>query len=253
MNLSPDQIILLDLGRLKINATLVFTWLTMLFLVGLARWATRELSTTGEMSRWQNLLEVLIEGVQGQIRDVARQDPGPFLSFVATLFIFIAACNLLAIVPGYQPPTGSLSTTSALALCVFIAVPLYGVRRLGWRNYLRNYLEPTPLMLPLNIVSEMARTLALAVRLYGNVMSGAVVGAILLTVTPLFFPVLVQALGLLTGVVQAFIFALLATVFLAAGVAAQNHETGDMPKRAPPPHPATATRPTVAGGDIPHA
>ena len=146
----------------------------------------------------------------------------PYLPFVGTLFVFIAASNLLAIVPGFDPPTGSLSTTTALALCVFIAVPLYGIRRRGWRAYLRDYLEPTPIMLPLNLIGELARTLALAVRLYGNVMSGAVVGAILLIVTPLFFPVLMHALELLTGIIQAYIFAVLATVYLAAATAAHD-------------------------------
>ena len=216
MNISPDQTILLDLGMVKINATLVYTWLTIALLAGLARWATRRLSTSGELSPWQNLLEVLVEGVQNQIQDIARQDPGPFLPFIANLFIFIAACNLLAVVPGYESPTGSLSTTTALALCVFFAVPVYGVRRHGVRGFLHLYLEPTPLMLPLNIIGELARTLALAVRLYGNVMSGAVVGAILLLVTPLAFPALMHALELLTGLIQAYIFAVLATVFIAA-------------------------------------
>jgi len=131
MNISPDQTILLDLGVAKINATLVFTWLTIALLAGLARSITRKLSTTGELSPWQNLLEVLVEGVQSQIRNIARQDPGPFLPFVATLFLFVAACNLLAVVPGYEPPTGSLSTTTALALCVFWAVPFYGIRQHG--------------------------------------------------------------------------------------------------------------------------
>lgn len=163
MNISPDQSILLDLGTVKISATLVFTWLTIALLAGLARWGTRKLSSTSELSPWQNLMEVLVEGIESQIADIARQDPRPFLPFVATLFIFIAACNVLAVVPGYQAPTGSLSTATALALCVFVAVPLYGIRRQGWLAYLRNYLRPTALMLPLNIVGELARTLALAI------------------------------------------------------------------------------------------
>ena len=229
MNISPDQTILLDLGVVKINATLVYTWLTIALLAGLARWATRNLSTTGELSPWQNLLEVLVEGVQNQIQDIARQDPGPFLPFIATLFLFIAACTLLAIVPGYEPPTGSLSTTTALALGVFCAVPFYGVRRHGWRGFLHLYLEPTPLMLPLNIIGELARTLALAVRLYGNVMSGAVVGTILLLITPLAFPALMHALELLTGLIQAYIFAVLATVFIAAATAAQDQTANPSP------------------------
>ena len=232
MNISPDQTILFDLGVVKINATLAYTWLTIALLAGLARWATRNLSTTGELSPWQNLLEVLVEGVQNQIQDIARQDPGPFLPFIATLFLFIAACTLLAIVPGYDPPTGSLSTTTALALGVFCAVPFYGVRRHGWRGFLHLYLEPTPLMLPLNIIGELARTVALAVRLYGNVMSGAVVGAILLLITPLAFPALMHALELLTGLIQAYIFAVLATVFIAAATAAQDQAANPSPPRA---------------------
>ena len=221
MNISPDQTILLDLGVAKINATLVFTWLTIALLAGLARSITRKLSTTGELSSWQNCLEVLVEGAQRQIRDIARQDPDPFLSFIVTLFFFIATCNLLAVVPGYEPPTGSLSTTTALALCVFCAVPFYGIRRHGLRRFLHLYLEPTPLMLPLNLIGELARTLALAVRLYGNVMSGGLVAAILLLVAPFVFPALMNVLGLLTGLIQAYIFAVLATVFIAAATAAQ--------------------------------
>lgn len=221
MNISPDQTVLLDFGPVSINATLVFTWLTIALLAGLARWITRKLSTTGELSSWQNCLEVLVEGAQRQIRDIARQDPDPFLSFIVTLFFFIATCNLLAVVPGYEPPTGSLSTTTALALCVFYAVPFYGIRRHGLRRFLHLYLEPTPLMLPLNLIGELARTLALAVRLYGNVMSGGLVAAILLLVAPFVFPALMNVLGLLTGLIQAYIFAVLATVFIAAATAAQ--------------------------------
>ena len=115
MTISPDQTLLFEFGFVRINATLLFTWLTIALLAGLARWITSKLSTTGELSPWQNLLEVLVEGAQNQIRDIARQDAGPFLPFIATLFLFIAACNLLAVVPGYEPPTGSLSTTTALA------------------------------------------------------------------------------------------------------------------------------------------
>lgn len=221
MNISPDQTVLLDFGPVNINATLIFTWLTIALLAGLARWITRKLSTTGELSSWQNCLEVLVEGAQRQIRDIARQDPDPFLSFIVTLFLFIATCNLLAVAPGYEPPTGSLSTTTALALCVFCAVPFYGIRRHGLRHFLHLYLEPTPLMLPLNLIGELARTLALAVRLYGNVMSGGLVAAILLLVAPFVFPALMNVLGLLTGLIQAYIFAVLATVFIAAATAAQ--------------------------------
>ena len=117
---------------------------------------------------------------------------------------------------GYEPPTGSLSTTTALAICVFIAVPLYGIKEQGLGGYLRSYLEPTPIMLPFNVISEFSRTLALAIRLFGNIMSGTMILAILLTVTPFIFPVVMSALGLLTGMLQAYIFSILATVYIAA-------------------------------------
>jgi F-type H+-transporting ATPase subunit a len=219
MHISPDQAVLFEFGIIRISATLLFTWLVMALLAFLARWITRRLTDDAPLPPWQNVLEVLVEGILGQIHEVTRQNPAPYLPFVGTLFIFIAACNLLAIIPGFEPPTGSLSTTTALALCVFVAVPLYGIQRRGWRAYLKDYVEPTPILLPLNIIGELARTLALAVRLYGNVMSGAVVGAILLIITPLFFPVLMHALDLITGVIQAYIFAVLATVYLAAATA----------------------------------
>ena len=229
MTLSPDQTVLFEFGFIRINATLLFTWLVMALLVVGARWITRRLSSDATLSSGQHLLEVLVTGMSDQIRDIARQDSTPYLPFVGTLFVFIATCNLLAIVPGYEPPTSSLSTTTALALCVFIAVPLYGIRRRGWRAYLKDYLEPTPIMLPLNLLGEVARTLALAVRLYGNVMSGGIVVAILLVITPLFFPVLMHALELLTGVIQAYIFAVLATVYIAAATAV--HEPTAAPTR----------------------
>ena len=171
-------------------------------------------------SRWQNLLEVLVNGMRDQIREVSGQDPGTYLPFVGTLFVYIAVANLLAVVPGYRPPTGSLSTTAALAACVFVAVPLYGVGQRGLQVYLRQYIRPTVFMLPFNIIGELSRTLALAVRLYGNMMSGTVIAAILIGFVPLFVPILMQLLGLLTGMIQAYIFAVLAMVYIASATRA---------------------------------
>ena len=216
MTINPDGIILFEWGWFQINATIFFTWLVMLFLT-LGSWLiTRKLTSEGPLSRWQNLLEVLVNGIKGQIYEVSRQEPGPYLPFVGTLFIFIAISNILAIIPGYIPPTSSLSTTAALAICVFIAVPVFGITHQGVMNYLRQYLQPSFFMLPFNIIGELSRTLALAVRLYGNMMSGTIIVAILLTITPLIFPVVMQALGLLTGLIQAYIFAILAMVYIAS-------------------------------------
>ncbi|MEO1125742.1 MAG: F0F1 ATP synthase subunit A [Cyanobacteria bacterium J06639_16] len=215
MNLTPDQIPI-HLGPIILNATLVFTWFVMGLLILFSWWVTRNLSASTRMSPGQNLLEVLVLGIGNQIRDISEQEPAPYLPFVGTLFIFIAASNLLSILPGYQPPTGSLSTTAALAICVFVAVPLYGIRQRGWRSYLKQYVEPTPIMLPFNLISDVSRIISLAVRLFGNVMSGTMIVAILLSIAPLIFPVVMQAFGLLTGLIQAYIFAVLAMVFIAA-------------------------------------
>ena len=209
-------------GPLLLNRTILFTWLVMGLLVGSSWLVTRRLSTDTRMSRGQNLLEVLVGGLCSQIREVSRQEPGPYLPFVGTLFLFIVVSNLLAIVPGYHPPTSSLSTTAALAMCVFCAVPIYGIGKQGLASYLKQYVRPSAFMLPFNIIGELSRTLALAVRLYGNMMSGTVIAAILLGFVPLFVPILMQSLGLLTGVIQAYIFAILAMVYIAS--ATQAHD-----------------------------
>jgi len=169
------------------------------------------------MSRWQNATEVVVGFLRNQIREIAGQSPDRYLAFVGTLFIYIAVSNLLAILPGYVPPTASLSTTTALALCVFFAVPVYGISSQGFGAYLRSYVRPNPFMLPFNILSELSRTLALAVRLFGNVMSFTKIVAILLAIAPLLFPALLNALGLLTGLIQAYIFTILAIVYISAG------------------------------------
>ena len=216
MRLSPDEWIFWLHGFLKLNATIAFTWLLMLVLTLGAWLVTRRLSRGLQRSRWQNLLEIVVLGIVQQIEQVGLRQPRRYLAFLGTLFLFVAAAALFTILPGYEPPTGSLSTTLALALCVFVAVPLYGIRDQGLRGYLKSYLEPTALMLPFNIISEVSRTLALAVRLFGNMMSGSMIIAILLTITPFLFPVLMTALGLLTGMVQAYIFSILAAVYVAA-------------------------------------
>jgi F-type H+-transporting ATPase subunit a len=223
MRLSTDQLILWQHGFVKLNATIVTTWALMLVLTLGAKLITRRLATDVTISRWQCALEILVGGIVKQIAEVGLAAPRRYIGFLGTLFLFIATANLFTIVPGYEPPTGSLSTTTALALCVFIAVPLFGISQRGWRGYLKSYLQPTAIMLPFNIISELSRTLALAVRLFGNMMSGTMILAILLTVTPFLFPVAMSALGLLTGMVQAYIFTILATVYIAAATGSRNN------------------------------
>jgi F-type H+-transporting ATPase subunit a len=221
MHLSPDQIIFWQLGFFKLNATIVYTWGLMLVLVIGSILVTRKLSTGLQRSRWQNLLEIIVTGMNQQISEVGLKHPEKYLGFLGTLFLFVAMASLFTIVPGYEPPTGSLSTTAALAICVFVAVPLFGIEESGLAEYLQAYLKPTVIMLPFNLISELSRTLALAVRLFGNMMSGTMILAILLTITPFIFPIAMSALGLLTGMVQAYIFSILATVYIAAATRAR--------------------------------
>lgn len=216
MRLSPDEMIFWQYGFFKLNATIVFTWGLMLFLVVGSKLITRSVSTEMQRSRWQNLLEIIVTGIVKQIEEVGLSQPQKYLGFLGTLFLFVAVASLGTIIPGYEPPTGSLSTTTALALCVFVAVPLFGIEEQGLGEYLATYVEPTFIMLPFNIISEVSRTLALAVRLFGNMMSGAMIIAILMTITPFLFPLVMTVLGLLTGMVQAYIFSILAAVYIAA-------------------------------------
>ncbi len=216
MRLTPDEMIFWQEGFFKLNATIVITWGLMLALAVGAKIITRSLSIGLKRARWQNLLEIVITAIEKQIEEVGLSQPRKYISFLGTLFLFVAASSLCIIIPGYEPPTGSLSTTVALALSVFVAVPFFGVAEKGIGNYLKSYLKPTFIMLPFNIISELSRTLALAVRLFGNMMSGAMLIAILLSITPFIFPVVMTVLGLLTGMVQAYIFAILAAVYIAA-------------------------------------
>lgn len=216
--LSPDELVYWEWGFVKINATIAWTWGVMVLMILLAWLVTRRLSTTSEMSRSQNAIEVIVEYIRDQIREISGGErPDPYLPFVGTLFLFIAVANLLTIVPGYVAPTASLSTAAALAIAVFLAVPVYGVVGSGWRTYLKHYVEPNPVMLPFNVMGDLSRTLALAVRLFGNVMSGTKIVAVLVAIIPLLFPIVFRALGLLTGLIQAYIFAVLAMVYIASG------------------------------------
>jgi F-type H+-transporting ATPase subunit a len=216
MRLSPDALIVWRYGFVTLNGTIVFTWGVMVVMVVGSWLITRRLSTGLTRSRWQNLLEIVVTGIEKQIEDVGLPHPEKYIGFLGTLFLFVALASLCTVIPGYSPPTGSLSTTVALALCVFVAVPMFGIADQGIVGYLRTFVEPTAIMLPFNIISELSRTLALAVRLFGNMMSGAMIIAILLTITPFIFPIVMTGLGLLTGMVQAYIFSILAAVYIAA-------------------------------------
>lgn len=206
---------------------MVNTWIVMGVLVVGSWLVTRRMTPHEHPVGWQNGLEAVVETIQDQIYDIAQQDPRPYLGFIGSLFLFVLTANVMAILPAtsqladglpaiYHPPTASLDTTAALAIAVFVAVPFFSVSRYGLKHYLTTYIKPTPFMLPFNVIGELSRTLALAIRLFGNMMSGVVVVAILLSIAPFLFPVLMQLFGLLTGTIQAYIFAVLAMVYIAS-------------------------------------
>jgi F-type H+-transporting ATPase subunit a len=224
VNLSSDQEVLWRHGFVVLNVTIVTTWVLMAVMTVGATLVTWNLKTGGAITRWQSALEMIVTSIQLQINEVGLSRAREYLPFLGTLFLFVAVSSLCTVIPGFAPPTGSLSTTAGLALCVFLAVPFFGIKDQGLSKYLKTYTEPTLLMLPFNVISELSRTLALAVRLFGNMMSGTMIIAILLTITPLLFPIVMTALGLLTGMVQAYIVSILATVYIAAAVTARSKE-----------------------------
>jgi len=218
MSPTPDSIIFWQYGFVTLNGTIVFTWFVMLVLIVVSVLATRHLSSGRNISRWQNMLEVIVGTVRGQMKEMLGRGGLRYLSFVGTLFLFISLSNLLTVLPFYDPPTASFSMAAALAIAVFFAVPAFGVAEKGVGGYLKHYVQPSPFMLPFNIISELSRTLSLAVRLFGNIMSGTMIVGVLLSIAPILVPLIMEALGLLIGQIQAYIFAALATVYIGSAI-----------------------------------
>lgn len=218
MNLTPDQEVYWQWGPFSFNLTIVFTWILMVFMVLGAKACSRKISPDISSTRWQSFLEIVVSFIKHQLEDIGLKPVDTYLSFLGTLFLFIATSNLSSIFPHHVSPTSSLSTTTALAISVFFSVIYFGIREQGVIKYLKTYLEPTPIMLPINIIGEFSRTLALAVRLFGNIMSGEMVVSILLVITPFFFPIVLNVFGFVIGLIQAYIFTILAAVYIAAGV-----------------------------------
>jgi F-type H+-transporting ATPase subunit a len=228
--ISPDQVILFRWEWIVINATMAYTWLVMGILVAGSILITRNLTADRKISRWQNLLEIILSNVLSEIRQIDQEGAKKYFPFIGTLFLFILFSNILTFIPGYVAPTSALSTTTALAVLVFFAVPIFGITKLGVIEYFKEYFRPNAFFFPFHVMGEFSRTLALAVRLFGNLMSHEKVIAILLAVTPLFFPIVMQALGLLIGLIQAYIFAILAMVYIASASQAHEGQEGEEPK-----------------------
>ena len=223
-----ENTVLFHVGSVPVTEVVVVTWAIMVVLVLGAGLAARRLSL--RPSAFQAMLELIVTTVDGQIRDTMRVDPAPYRAFIGTLFVFIFVANWSSLVPGVEPPTAHLETDAALALLVFLAIIFFGVRAGGIGGYLRTFATPTPIMIPLNFVESLTRTFSLLVRLFGNVMSGVFVIGIVLSLAGLLVPIPFMALDLLTGAVQAYIFSVLAMVFIAGAV----NETEDTGKERKP-------------------
>ncbi|MEX6508408.1 F0F1 ATP synthase subunit A [Jiella sp. M17.18] len=222
---------LFHLGPVPISQPVVATWVLMA-LLAIGSWAaTRRLRL--KPPRLQAALELVVETVDGQIRETMQAAPSPYRAFVGTLFVFILFANWSSLVPGVEPPTAHVETDAALALLVFLAVVWFGVRANGVSGYLRSFAAPSVLMIPLNFVESITRTFSLLVRLFGNVMSGVFVIGIVLSLAGLLVPIPLMALDLLTGAVQAYIFAVLATVFIAGTVSEGRPASRDTSERSP--------------------
>ncbi|MDH6259113.1 F0F1 ATP synthase subunit A [Bradyrhizobium sp. BR13661] len=217
MQSSPlTSTLLFHIGPVAITRPVVTTWVIMAALALVCRFATRRLAILPDGR--QAVLEGIVTSVAGQIEDVIRKDARPFLPLLGTLFIFLVVANLSGVLPGVEAPTSKIETPAALALIVFFSVHYFGVRARGLRGYLASFAEPKLIMLPLNILSEITRTFSLMVRLFGNIMSGEFIIGLVVALAGLFVPIPLMVLEILVGLVQAYIFTVLATVFIGAAV-----------------------------------
>ena len=230
MNHSPLQTVAIShIGPVGITEPVIITWVIMALLALFAVAVTRRLSLLP--SKAQTVLELFVGAIDDQIRATMEVEPGPYRALIGTIFIFILIANWSSLVPGVEAPTAHLETDAAFGVIVFCSTIFYGVRTLGLSGYLATFTQPTWVMIPLNIVEQVTRTFSLIVRLFGNVMSGVFIGAIVLSLAGLFVPIPFMALDLLTGAIQAYIFTVLAMVYIGAALAEGRQESPTTPER----------------------
>ena len=207
---------LFSIGPVPISETVAVTWGLMAALALGCFLATRSLSLSP--SRTQTVLELVVGAIEDQIRATIRVAPSPYVPMIGTLFLFILVANWSSLIPGVEPPTAHIETDAALGLLVFMSIIYFGIRARGLRGYLATFAEPSIVMIPLNVVETFTRTFSLIVRLFGNIMSAVFVIGIILSLAGLLVPIPLMALDLLVGAIQAYIFAVLAIVFIGSGV-----------------------------------
>lgn len=210
---SFDAIRVIQWNDFYINATIFNSWLVIAIITLVSWLTTRSLSTRKQVSKWQTALESLVLWLQNEANETSGSRTNQYLAMAMGLFCFILVCNLLTFIPWFRPPTASISTTMALAAIVFLAIPYFSIKNAGIKGYLKKFIDPIPLMLPMNIFSEFFSIFAMGLRLFGNMLSGVMFASILSAFVPFVAPLTMQTLGLLTGSIQAYIFALLAVVY----------------------------------------
>ena len=254
---------------IQITNTVITTWGIMLFL-GLCAWLAKRALTptkppsqlgssrqvkvatdafTGQppQSTLQTIVEAIVTAIQSAIASVAPQHVKELTPFIGSLWLFILCANLVGLIPGLHSPTRDFSATAALAILVFLSVHWFGVRILGWKAYLKHYLSPSPLLLPFNLISEVSRTIALSVRLFGNMMSLEMTALLILMVAGFLAPVPILMLHIIEALVQAYIFGILALVYIAGGIQSHQLKQGKKIKTAQPqPQAAQQTQPSNA-------
>ena len=230
MNRSPlETPALFQIGPVGITKPVIVTWAIMAFLTLSAIAVTRRLSLVP--SKGQTVLELFVGVIDDQIRGTMQVEPGPYRALIGTIFVFILCANWSSLIPGVEAPTAHVETDAAFGVIVFGATIFYGIRAQGLRGYLGTFAEPTWVMIPLNVVEQFTRIFSLIVRLFGNVMSGVFIGAIVLSLAGLFVPIPFMALDVLTGAIQAYIFTVLAMVFIGAAVSEGRQESSTTPSR----------------------
>jgi F-type H+-transporting ATPase subunit a len=212
--------VVFSIGPLEVTDTVITTWVIMLLAAVAGRLLSRRL-TLFEPAAWQVALEGVVSALENAIREVAPEHTRLLLPFIATLWLFLPVANLVGLIPGLHSPTGDLSATAALALLVFLSVHWFGIRSQGLKSYLRHYLTPSPILLPFHIISEITRTVALAIRLFGNIMSLEMAALLILLVAGFLVPIPILMLHIIEALVQAYIFGMLALIYVAGGLQSQ--------------------------------
>ncbi len=208
-----------ELGPVQLTSTVITTWVVMAIIVCIVWLVTRSLQMLP--NRLQSLVEAIVSIIEDSIRDVAPQHVQQIMPFIGTLWVFLVFANLIGLIPGLHSPTRDLSATAAMALLVFLSVHWYGIRLQGLKNYLLHYLKPSPILLPFNLISEVTRTIALAVRLFGNMMSMEMIAMLMLLVAGFLVPVPILMLHIIEALVQAYIFGMLALIYVASSLQSQ--------------------------------